>query len=107
MPYYPGPMAPSTSYWAIASLVCALGGFALIFFVSGLLFVLPPVVVVIPIGALLGVIFGHIALIDIERSQGRLVGRGMALAGLITGYIILAISLFLAILAFAASAARL
>ena len=97
-------MAPSTSYWAIASLVCALGGFALAFFLFG--FLLSLASIVIPIGALLGVIFGHIALVDISRSQGRLVGRGMALAGLITGYVILTIALFLAIIAFAAAALR-
>lgn len=105
IPYYPGPMAPSTSYWAIASFVCALGGFALIFnFAIGLPLILIPVVV--SVGALLAVIFGHIALVDISRSRGRLVGRGVALAGLIIGYVILAIALFLGVVALAAAALR-
>lgn len=104
-PYYPGPMAPSTSYWAIASLVCALGGFVLAFTLGFgfLLFILP---IVVPLGAILAVIFGHIGLAEIARSRGRLVGRGTALAGLITGYVILAIALFLGVVAFAAAAIR-
>lgn len=69
MPYYPGPMAPSTSYWAIASLACTLGGFALIFFL-GVSFLLVLIPFVVPAGALLGVICGHVALVDISRSRG-------------------------------------
>jgi len=71
---YPGPMAPSTSTWAIASLMCSLAGWFLV-----------PV-----LGSVLGVIFGHIALGEIKRSDGRLEGRGMAIAGLIIGYAMLA-----------------
>lgn len=78
-PYYPGPMPPSTSYFAIASLACALGG----------------IVVLVPfgtsLGALLGIIFGHVALAEIGRSHGMKVGRGMAVAGLVIGYLILAL----------------
>lgn len=68
---YPGPMAPSTSGWAIASLVCAIAGF-FGFFV---------------IGHILGVVFGHMALNEIKRSDGRLEGHGLAMAGLIISYI--------------------
>lgn len=73
--YYAGPMPPATSGWAIASVVCAILG-----------------VVGIPVfGSILGVIFGHVALGEIRRADGRLVGRGAALAGLIIGYLALAL----------------
>jgi len=57
-------MPPSTNPWAIASLICSIVGIAI-----------------------LGIIFGHIALSEIKRSNGWQEGRGMALAGLIIGYI--------------------
>jgi type IV pilus assembly protein PilA len=66
-----GPQAgvpATTSPKAIASLV--LGIFALF----------PP-------AAILAVLFGHLARSDVRRSQGRLKGSGMALAGLIFGYL--------------------
>lgn len=74
-PYYPGPMPPETSGWAIASLVCSIAGFV------GFVFV----------GWLLGVVFGHLALHEINRSGGRIVGRGMAVSGLVIGYVMLAL----------------
>src|SRR5262249_31531735 len=64
------PVATKTSGWAIASLVCSLVG-----------------------AGLLGVIFGHIALNEIKKSNGFIEGRGLALAGLIIGYIGLGIGL--------------
>lgn len=67
---YPGPMAPSTSGWAIASLILSIASYL------GL-----PLV-----GAVLGVIFGHMALNEIKRSEGRIQGRGLAIGGLILGY---------------------
>lgn len=76
-PAYPGPMAPSTSPWAIASLVCSIANWL------GL----------VGIGAILAIIFGHIALHEIKVSEGRVEGRGMALAGLIIGYATLALGL--------------
>lgn len=72
-PGYPYPMGyvpvgyvpvARTSGWAIASLICPLLG-----------------------GGILGVIFGHIALNEINRSGNMIQGRGMAIAGLIIGYI--------------------
>lgn len=79
-----GPMAPATSGWAIASFVCAIAGF-----------------VGIPgIGNLLGVIFGFIALSEIERSQGRVEGHGMAVAGIALGFAGLALVAALIVLAF-------
>ena len=38
------------------------------------------------IGSILGVIFGHLAMQQIAESEGREVGRGNALIGLIVGY---------------------
>ena len=42
------------------------------------------------VGSILAVIFGHVALSQIKRSMGALTGRGMAIAGLILGYLGLA-----------------
>jgi hypothetical protein len=39
------------------------------------------------LGSILAVIFGHIALSQIKRSMGALTGRGMAVAGLVLGYV--------------------
>ena len=38
------------------------------------------------IGSILAVVFGHVALGEIDRSGGRLGGRGMAQVGLVLGY---------------------
>jgi hypothetical protein len=43
------------------------------------------------ITSILAVIFGHIALSQIKRSNGTQTGRGMAIAGLVLGYIWLAL----------------
>ncbi len=87
-------MAPSTSGWAIASLICSLAG----------LFLLPV------LGSVLGIIFGHLGLGEIKRSEGRVQGRAMAIAGLVIGYtaigfIIILIAL-IAILGIAVSASQ-
>ena len=71
--YYPGPMAQSTNGMAIASLVCSIVSY-----------VFAPL-----IGALLGVIFGHIALSQLKTSEEQ--GHGFAVAGLVLGYIHLAL----------------
>lgn len=79
--YYAPPMPPRTSGWAIASLVSSVAG-----------------ICTLGLGAILGVIFGHIALAEIGRSHGNVEGRGVALAGLIVGYALIA--LYLAALIF-------
>jgi hypothetical protein len=43
------------------------------------------------ITSILAVIFGHVALSQIKRSNGTQTGRGMAIAGLVLGYIWLAL----------------
>lgn len=67
---------PRRSLLAVWSLLLGLGGFFTLF----LLFV-----GLIP--AVLGLICGHLALIRIQHSQGRLRGKGIALTGLIAGYL--------------------
>jgi hypothetical protein len=39
------------------------------------------------IGSIAGVVFGHVALSQIKQSQGLQTGRGLAIAGLVLGYI--------------------
>jgi hypothetical protein len=39
------------------------------------------------LGSLAAVIFGHVALRQIDSSEGRQTGRGMAIAGLVIGYL--------------------
>ena len=69
------PMPASTSGWAIASLICSIVG--------------------VP---LLGVIFGFIALNEISNSAGRIVGEGMAKAGIIIGFVVMALGIVLLII---------
>jgi uncharacterized protein DUF4190 len=78
-PMYPVMVAMPlrTSGFAIASLICSLLTFV------GLWFVAP----------ILGVIFGHLAINEIKKSNGMVEGQGMAVAGLIVGYIGLGLSL--------------
>ena len=73
-PYYgyPPPAGPGTNGMAIAALVSALAGLLVS---CGLL-------------SPLGIIFGHIALSQIKRTGES--GRGMAIAGLVIGYLSLA-----------------
>lgn len=74
---------PSTSGKAVASLLC---GFLFFFFPA----------------AVAAVILGHLSLSDIKKSAGRLTGRGVAIAGLIFGYmglVLLPILLFIGLLA--------
>jgi len=58
---------PQTSGKAIASLIC------------GIINIFPLFIVAI--------ILGHLALSDIKKSAGRLAGRGLAIAGLVLGYL--------------------
>ncbi len=77
--YTPYPTQPKTNTLAIVSLVASLAG----------------VVVVAFIGQIVGIITGHIALHQIkERGEN---GRGLALAGVIVGYVSLALYIVLAI----------
>jgi hypothetical protein len=75
--YYQQPSftRPQTNSWAIAALVCAIVGF----------FVFP--------AEILAIIFGHIARGQIRRTGEE--GAGMALAGLIIGYVTLILGILL------------
>lgn len=73
---YPGPMAPPTSGWAIASLATGIASYFIVPF----------------IGAIAAIIFGHIALNEIKAAQGRIEGRGMAVTGLVLGYVHIALA---------------
>ncbi len=79
------PVPPRTSGMAVASLVLGLLGWWLC-----------------GIGSLLAVIFGHQALSQINASNGMVTGRGMAIAGLVLGYLGLAAILLIFFLAVAA-----
>ncbi len=72
-PVYPA--APQTNGMAIASLVLGIVSLAC-----------SQCITAIP-----GVIFGHIALKQIRESGGAQTGRGLAIAGLVTGYVSLGI----------------
>ena len=74
---------PKTSALAIWSLV--LGILALLFLL----------VCISPLFAIPGVICAHLAYSRIKRSGGALGGQGMALAGLITNYVSIGLSVFL------------
>ena len=63
---------PTTSGKAVASLIC------------GFLFFFPPT-------AIAAVVLGHISLSDIRKSAGRIMGRGIAIGGLVLGYFGIAI----------------
>jgi uncharacterized membrane protein len=55
------------------------------------------------VAAILAIIFGHLAMGRIRRSQGRLDGTGMAVAGLVIGYASVALQI-LAVIFLVASA---
>ena len=64
----PPPEASTTSGLAIASLVLSL-------------------VWIYGLGSIAAIVFGHVALSQIKKSGGTQRGRGMAIAGLVLGYI--------------------
>jgi hypothetical protein len=84
-PYYPYPAqpAPRNSGMAVASLVLGLVGL----FVSWFTFGIP---------SILAVIFGHIGISQTRPDRG-LSGRGMAIAGLVLGYIVVAFAVYVSI----------
>ena len=76
-----GPDA-SSSNMALASLVMGMLGFTLM-----------PVV-----GSLFAVVFGHIAVANIRKSENRISGRPLAITGLVMGYVVLFIGLVVGII---------
>ena len=80
------PPLPST---ALPPKTSALAIWSLVLGIIGLLFLL---VCLGPLFAIPGVICGHLAWSRIKHSDGALTGQGMALAGLITGYLSIGLS---------------
>lgn len=72
--YSPYPAAPKTNGLAIASLVCSILGFCC------------------GVGGVLGVIFGFVARGQIKRSGGSQKGSGLALAGIIVGFVFIVLA---------------
>ena len=70
-PGYPPPQSAGTNRMAVASLVCSLFGWLCL------------------IGPILGLIFGFVALSQIKQTGQR--GRGMAIAGIVIGGILIAL----------------
>lgn len=70
-------MAPPTSGLAITSLVCGILGLIACFIIT----------------AIPAVVCGHMAMSQIKNSNGMTSGKGMAIAGLIMGYLVVAITL--------------
>lgn len=83
-PYQQGP--PAHGYGGLAAPVTRTSGLAIASLVLGLLWLGG-------LGSLLAIIFGHAALSEINKSQGHVLGRGMAIAGIVLGYLFGAITL--------------
>jgi hypothetical protein len=79
--------AGGTNGFAIASLVCGIASLC-----AGL------------VTAILAVVFGHVALAQISRSGGYEQGRGIAIAGLVIGYIFIALGALYIVFIFGLSA---
>lgn len=80
------PPPRSTSTYAVISLVAGILGWSLMPF----------------LGSIAAIVFGHMARAEIRRSNGQLDGDGLAIAGLVLGWInvVLAILLLLGFMLF-------
>ncbi len=105
--YYPDiqPSAPQNNKMALTSIIAGLGGWliaiificlslatgvlgALTFGLGAILGIcLIPIQILIPIAWIVGIVTGHIALKQIKDGGDVEGGRGMAIAGLISGYL--------------------
>ncbi len=77
-PYIPVAPAPRNNGMAVASLVCACAGVVPFFF---------------GLTCILGIVFGFVARSQIRRSNGAEQGSGLALAGIIVGFSLIALFL--------------
>ena len=84
LPMQPYPRPPETCPLAVASLVCGIASFMVV-----------PVVAALP-----AVVCGHMSLARIRASANALGGRGMAVWGLVLGYLNLALLVLLGLLFF-------
>ena len=78
--YYPwvyASQAPRLGTWALVSMIC--GAVSIVSFQSVL--------------AVLAIVFGFIGLNEVKKSQGTVEGRGFAIAGIVTGFISIGLTL--------------
>ncbi len=80
---------------AITSLVCGI---------LGLFGICPFTFDITAIASIVAIICGHIALSQIKKSGGMLQGKGMAIAGLIMGYLVVGGTVLFILILLAASA---
>lgn len=73
------PILPRTSGKAIASMICSIAGFFVFFLV----------------GQIVGLVLGYNAKKEIRASRGRLDGEGFATAGIIIGWVGIAVDLLI------------
>lgn len=85
---YYAPASSTTNGLAVASLVSSIAGF-----------------VICGIGFIIGVVLGYIAKNQIDQSGGTQQGRGMAVAGIIIGWVGIGIGLLVLVIVIIASAA--
>ena len=85
-----GPAAPAVDPGVAFGLPPETSGKAIFSLVCGILFLILPF-------SLAAVIFGHLSLSEIRRSAGRLAGKGLAITGLVLGYVGVALILVLII----------
>jgi hypothetical protein len=96
--YAPPPAYAPQPYYAQVVVQAKTNGLAIASLVLGICWVYW-------VGSILAVIFGHVALAQIARSNGTQNGRGMAIAGLVLGWIGVAVLLIVLIAAAGSSSA--
>lgn len=85
-------MPPKTNPWAIASLVAALAPLVTL--------IMPQVgVFASGVGAILGIVFGIVALGQIKREPQRWTGRGLAVAGIAVGIVEIVVAIVIVVIA--------
>ncbi len=83
--YYPWmfwPPAPRLGTWALTSMICGAVSIVTLQWVV----------------ALLAVVFGFVGLSEVKKSAGQVEGRGFAIAGVVMGFVSIAISLAIVVL---------
>jgi len=95
LPESGGEMIPATQWGSYATTGPATSGLAVASLVCGILGIVQVLPIIGPIAA---IVTGHLARREIRAAQGAKTGAGMALAGLITGYIMLVMYLLFCVL---------
>jgi hypothetical protein len=101
-PYQASPVSPAFGQPTAYGMPQRTPGSAVVSLVFGILGILFLVLFFIlsPIFGLVAVICGHVSMGGIKRAGGQLGGRGMALAGVIMGYLSIFIAIIIGIFAF-------